>query len=179
MGSMVTSTVASSITMLQFKLGLLVREKRFIDNLNEYRVTALYNEIRRFKISAAATAPSIVTRKTFNQNNGLIEEILNNFDANLNTQNSLKQMHSLATIITRYCSSTETSKRQTISQFKKPEPSTVELQDIKMQMQTREKKPSMPNAHATVGMLPLKVLWKQAILVLKSNEDDFVPSNHL
>lgn len=63
MGSMVTSTVASSITMLQFKLGLLVREKRFIDNLNEYRVTALYNEIRRFKISAAATAPSIVTRK--------------------------------------------------------------------------------------------------------------------
>ena len=37
----------------------------------------------------------------------------------------------------------------------------------------------MPNAHATVGMLPLKVLWKQAILVLKSNEDDFVPSNHL
>lgn len=75
-----------------------------------------------------------MTRKTFNQNNGLIEEILNNFDANLNTQNSLKQMHSLATIITRYCSSTETSKRQTISQLKKPEPSTVELQDIKMQM---------------------------------------------
>lgn len=42
-----------------------------------------------------------------------------------------------------------------------------------------EKKSSMPGSHAVVGVLPLKVLCQQVIMVKKSKEETFVSSNHL
>ena len=37
--------------MLQVALGLLVREKKTIEYLQDYRVTSSYDKVRRFKIS--------------------------------------------------------------------------------------------------------------------------------
>ena len=42
--------------MLQISLGLLVREKKMIECLHEFGVTSSYDEVRRFKISAAKHA---------------------------------------------------------------------------------------------------------------------------
>ena len=92
--------------MLQVALGILVQEKKLIEHLYEYRVTASYDEIRRFKISAAATLTNSDTDKILKPKNGLIQGVTDNFDANLCTQNGLKQTHSLATIITQHCNST-------------------------------------------------------------------------
>ena len=153
---MITNAVTSNISMFQVAPGLLVQEKRLIGHLYEYRVTASYDEVRRFKISAAAASTSLDTSKTLSQKNGLIQGVSDNFDANLSNQNGLKQTHSLATIITQYCSSAETQSRQPIPRLKKSELSTVQIQDIQIQMYTVEKKPSMPKSHATVGVLPLK-----------------------
>lgn len=44
----------------------------------------------------------------------------------------ITKIHSLATVITQYCSSTETPKRQPSSRLRKSKASTVELQDIKI-----------------------------------------------
>ena len=51
--SILTSTVCSKVSMVQVALGLFVREKKMIEFLNEYGVTSSYDEVRRFKISAA------------------------------------------------------------------------------------------------------------------------------
>ena len=91
---MITNAGTSNISMLQVALGLLVQDKRLIEHLNEYRVTASDDEVCRFKISAAAASTSLDTSKNLRQNNGLIQGVSDNFDANLSTQNGLKQTFS-------------------------------------------------------------------------------------
>ena len=54
--SMIASTASSNIFLLQVALGLLVQENLLIEYLYEYGVTASYDEVRRFKISAAAAS---------------------------------------------------------------------------------------------------------------------------
>ena len=55
MANIVTSAVTSHPAMLQIALGLLAREKKTIQQLYAFGVSASYDEIRRYKISAAAT----------------------------------------------------------------------------------------------------------------------------
>ena len=54
--SMIKSVLTSKVSILQVALGLEVQEKRLIEHLYEYSVTASYDEIRRFKISSAYLA---------------------------------------------------------------------------------------------------------------------------
>ena len=44
---------------------------------------------------------------------------------------------------------------------------------MNLQKYTGEKKPSFPKDHATEGVLPLKVLCQQKIMVMRSKEEDF------
>ena len=53
MSSMIKTVMTSRVSILQVALGLEVQEKRLIEHLCEYRVTASYNEVRRFRISTA------------------------------------------------------------------------------------------------------------------------------
>ena len=57
--------------------------------------------------------------------------------------------------------------------------STVELQDPKTQKYTKEKKPGLLKRHPSVGVLLLKMLCQQALMVTKSIEDKFGYINHL
>ena len=54
--SMIITIARSKVTTLQVALGLLLQEKKLIEHLYEYGVTASYDEVRRFKISAAYSA---------------------------------------------------------------------------------------------------------------------------
>ena len=54
--NIVTIIASSNVSMLQISLGLLVREKKMIECLHELGVTSSYDEVRRFKISAAKHA---------------------------------------------------------------------------------------------------------------------------
>ena len=104
-GNMITSTCTLRVSMLQVALGLLFRERRIIDHLYEYKVCASYDEVRRYKISAASHATSNSKESMFAESgsrSGLIQGISDNFDASLSTQNGMKQTHALATIITQH-----------------------------------------------------------------------------
>ena len=102
--SIIASVASSQTSMLQVALGLLVNQKKIIQDLYEYRVTSTYDEVRRFKASAAYHA-SQKQETQLNSATGLIQGIADNFDANLSTQNGLKQTHSLAAIIVQHNSS--------------------------------------------------------------------------
>ena len=169
--SIITVIASSKVSMLQVGLGLIVHEKKKIQQLSEYGITASFDEIRRFKISAASFSSKGAT--VLDSRNGLIQGVSDNFDANLSTQNGLKQTHSLASIVIQHTSSPTGEIRQPIPRLKKEELATVKLEDVKLSIHSGEKKPQMPDSFSKVGILPLKMLCEQAMLVEKSQKDDF------
>ena len=169
--SMIASTASSNIFLLQVALGLLVQENLLIEYLYEYGVTASYDEVRRFKTSAAAASKN-KNKSKIKQNGGLMQGVSDNFDANLCTQNGIKQTHSLASIVTKY-DAPNIKARKPIPRLRKTELSTVKFQDIQTKVYTGEKKPSMLKTHSTVGVLPSKVLSQQEMILAKIKEDDF------
>ena len=72
--SMIITIARSKVSTLQVALGLLLQEKKLIEHLYEYGVTASYDEVRRFKISAAYSA-SQEKEKTLDSKVGLIQGV--------------------------------------------------------------------------------------------------------
>ena len=85
---MISSIIIDKTSMLQVALADLINEMRLIEHLHEYGVTCTYTESRRFKTYAAAANKELVKLEA---TNGLIQAACDNFDANLSTQNGLKQ----------------------------------------------------------------------------------------
>ena len=69
--NIVTIISSSNVSMLQISLGLLVREKKMIECLHEFGVTSSYDEVRRFKISAAKHASGFCQTKRSSTKNSL------------------------------------------------------------------------------------------------------------
>ena len=97
-GNIITTAVTSHPSMLQIALGLLGREKK-IQQLYSFGTSASYNEIRRYKISAAANRNFLEVK--LNSNQELIQDVCDNYDTKVTSLNGLKTTNSLATIITQ------------------------------------------------------------------------------
>ena len=167
---MINSIATANISMLQVALGLKVQMKKLIEHLHDYGVTSSYDEVRRFKISAAHSETE-AKKQALDSKNGLIPSISDN--AHLCTRNGLKQTHSLATIIIQHSSSTDKVKREPIKRLKKHQLTTVPLDDVNMKIYSGEKKPQVPASFGKFGVLPLRVLCHQIIITRKSQNDDF------
>ena len=93
-GNMVTSSFCRKYTSLQLSLGILLREKKLIEHFYCYNVCCSYDEVRRFKLSAAVACKDSQTMGVLSDHkNGLVQVIADNFDANISSQNGLKQTH--------------------------------------------------------------------------------------
>ena len=87
-GNIVTGIVAKCYTPLQVALGVSIREKKLIEQLCKFGVCCTYDEVRRFKTSAAKTAISSQEHHgLLVRDSSLIQAVVDNFDANLSTQN--------------------------------------------------------------------------------------------
>ena len=158
MSSMIKTVMTSRVSILQVALGLEVQEKRLIEHLCEYRVTASYNEVRRFRISTAFWAGQSPLSKS-NSKGGLIRGISDNSDAHLCTQNGIQQTHALASIICQLSSPDDGKmKREDIPRLKSQQLSKIQLSDIEIKTFADEKKTKMPASLAKFGVLSLKVL---------------------
>ena len=170
--SMVAAISSSQTSILQVALGLFVHDKKVIQQLHEYGVTCSYDEVRRFKISAAIFTTNQKPH-CLKSEHGLIHGVSDNFDANLCTQNGLKQTHSLATILVQHTQTPCNTSREPIPRLKKPDLGNVSLTDVTLKTFTGEKKPNMPETFARHNVLPLKVLCNQQITVRRSRHCDF------
>ena len=99
---MITCNVEKHPTSLQILHGLLIKtHKKILNHLFDYSVTCNYDEVRRFRTSAAIAAvidvrescPSGYVR-------GLIQVIADNFDLDVHTPNGKAATYSLAIIET-------------------------------------------------------------------------------
>ena len=97
-GAVVTSVLKNSF-QLQLALNILVHDKKLIKHLNEYGITSIFQEIKRYKISAAVKSDE--KGEELQSSDGLIQVVSDNFDAHIHSQNELKETHSLATMITQ------------------------------------------------------------------------------
>ena len=124
--------------MLQVGLGNLINEKRLIEHLREYGIFCIYTDSRKSKTSAAAAIKELVKLEATNE---LIQAISDNFNANLSSQNGLKQTHSLATISTQ--NGNILTKRKLMPRLKKSDVSNVQLEEPQIHFYTGEKNPQM------------------------------------
>ena len=150
MTSMIRTISSSKVSMLQVALGLLCHEKELIEHLHEYGVTCSYSEIRQFGLSAALQDET----ESFNSEKGLIQEISDNFNANLCTQNGLQQTHSMATIVTQIVHSDEKGSRKHITRIKKDEIKEATLDDTPMKIYTGERSLLCPNILLKMAFFP-------------------------
>ncbi len=77
-GNMVTGLVTSKPTMLQVALGVVVREQSTIELLHDFRVTSSYDEVLRFKGSAALAAANDKDLLGLSNNGELIQAVADN-----------------------------------------------------------------------------------------------------
>jgi len=103
-GNMVTKEAKNRPTALQVALGIVAREKHIISLLHDFSVACSYDEVLRFKSSAAHNAiRQSNTKGIFNSKDGLVQVVVDNYDANISSQNGLKSTHALAMLM---CQST-------------------------------------------------------------------------
>ena len=99
-GSIVDSTILYIPTMLQIGLGLVPPSRDAIENLHDYGLCSTYQETRRFKFSAAVNNGKSSAQK-LRAENGLLQLVSDNFNADINIQNGIKQINGIATIVTQ------------------------------------------------------------------------------
>ena len=94
-GDIVTSEVTNEATDLQIALGLLTRDsKKVVDKLYDYSVTCSYDEVVRFKKSAAhASYKDTSVQGISHAGTGLIQIIADNFNADISPSNGCLPTH--------------------------------------------------------------------------------------
>ena len=79
-GKIITSVVRKKPTSLLIDLALIVREKKLIEHLYNYKVVCSYDEVKRFKASAAVENTKNITLNLRNHTQGLVQAVADNFD---------------------------------------------------------------------------------------------------
>ena len=99
-GNIVTSIVSKKPSDLLINLGILVRDKKLIEHLYDYGVVCSYDEVKRFKSSAA---PENYKNANCVEGHvkGLVQAIADNFDTDISSQNGKMQTHSFALLMTQ------------------------------------------------------------------------------
>ena len=102
-GNIITGVLRNKPTDLQISLGVLLRDyKSILGYTYDYGMTCSYDEVLRFKKSAAVAAakkPSV--HGISSAESGLVQTVVDNFDADIHSPNGKLSTHSLAMILTQ------------------------------------------------------------------------------
>ena len=129
-----TSVVTKQFTKLQLALSVLASDRKL----------STYQEFRRFKVSAAASSDN--NNKEVRARDGLIQIVADNFDANIHSQNELKETHNMATIIVQPTHKYEPSNTPIPRLKQENLNNNVELKETDMKYFKGHKNPPMPES---------------------------------
>lgn len=173
-GNMVTAHVAKRFTTLSLSLAIMVRKKKLVEKLHQFGVVSSYDELKRFRTSAAAFASTkITTRVLRHHSQGLVQGVADNFDCVISSMNGLKQTHSLALIMTQHGEVDDEKVESTIPRLKKADLTDVDLRDVPIPEYQGPKKPSMPHQQSLQKVQSLKILAMAATASGIAKEIDF------
>lgn len=178
-GNIITSCVNHQPTSLQIALGVLLREKHLIDECYAFGICASYDEVLRFKTSAAhASCNDKEMRGMYNSNKGFIQIVADNYDANVCSPNGLHSTHALAVLLTQTTGNGITevidspSKVPVIRRISKAEMSNELVPPIPVHRYNGPKKPDMPENCCKHHILPLRVLASRIVSLSRAHDLD-------
>lgn len=142
--------------------------------LHAFGVTCSYDEVLRFKKSAAATAVQEHSQSPITDaSSGLVQIVANNFDADISSQNGKLSTHSLVILVTQPGSSNAADDISAFERIDKAQMSEPINYDVPMQQYNGAKSPEMPKNEAANTVPPLKFLAHEVILNRSSNRCNF------
>ena len=154
LGNMITSMVTTHTTPLQLALGIFFHRKKTIQLGYKYQLCCSYDETKRYKKSSAINALNQMKqgdtmRISVDNDCGLVQVIVDNFDCDLYSPNGLKSTHNLAMIETnskKPPSQSSTIPRLSMAEMRQPlvTPEETELEEYI----PKEHKPIPPQAPA-------------------------------
>lgn len=180
-GNIVTATILNAATSLQVAMGAKVRfSKELTQCLHNFQIVCSYDEILRFKKSAALAAVKAVTCSGMtNLQNTFTQVIVDNFDADISSQNGKLSTHSLAMVVAQtqdisvnneFICSTNSGK---IPRVKKSEMAKEISYCPEIAQYHGPSKPSMPAVVTVRHCMPLKLLCQRLISVNEAKSKDF------
>ena len=173
-GNMVTAHVAKRFTTLSLSLAIMVRKKKLVEKLYQFGVVSSYDELKRFRASAAASASTKITTSILRHHSqGLVQGVADNFDCMISSMNGLKQTHSLALIMTQHGEVDDEEIENTIPRLKKADLTDLDLRDVPIPEYRGPKKPSMPHQQSLQKVQSLKILAMAATASGIAKEIDF------
>ena len=175
-GNIVTSIISNNLTNLQIALGNLIRDsKSFINQMYQFEVTCSCDEILRFKKSAALAATNDIQLSGIHEGDGgLIQTLVDNFDADISSQNGKLTTRSLAMLITQPCTQPDENQNilSTIPRVSKEDMSQQIDFELPIQRYQGSKKVPMPDNCSKKFVPPLKVLCSCIIAKERAEEHD-------
>ena len=151
--NMITNQITKTPCPLQVVLGTLIREKELIQELYKCGIVCSYDEVLRFRKSAATASKQVTSRGLVNTSQsgaGLVQVVVDNFDANISSQNGLRSTHALAMLLTQTCETDENAKMpDTIPRLRKEDMTAQIESDVPVHRYDGPKKPEMPPTRAT------------------------------
>jgi len=174
-GNMLTGMVTNFPTSLQIGLGIVLRQKDLIHQFFKFGVVCSYDEVLRFRRSAAHASTNITDRgiQHISRNgSGLVQVVIDNFDTNISSQNGLQSTHSLAMLVTQTNQVTnDVEMPETITRITKEDMTATVGAEVDIKRYTGPKKPNMPENK--VCILPLRVMAMQIISKGRAQQRDF------
>ena len=172
-GSIISSTLQNYPTSLQLCMAILLRDsKETITTLNRYQVCCTHDELLRFKKSAACAATlSASLTGISDSSEGLIQFVVDNFDADISSRNGKLSTHSLAMLMTQpKCTTHEEPK--TIPRIDKTAMKDPIQYEADVVRYDGPEKPDMPPSAALKQVLPLRLLAQMKLSTSKARETD-------
>ena len=175
--NMITTQLKKTPCPLQVTLGTVIREKEIIQQLHKFGVVCSYDEVLRFRKSAAIASKQVTSRGLVDvsyHGAGLVQVVVDNFDANISSQNGWQSTHALALLLTQTCdANNNTIQSETIPRIRKEYMTTPVDSDLIVHRYNGPKKPDMPQNKVNKLVPSLKVLASQEVAANRPFIRDF------
>ena len=177
-------SVTNQFTPMQQMVAIMLGEKKLIDKFSALKLTIPYKAFLNLRTSIAASSSNVYEQahntsflpKSFNCKDGLVQLVIDNFDANIWSVNNKKSTHALATIMTQANTGDDVLPDHLVRKLTREESRAfmANLGHVNEQKSYSGKmNPEMPPSAASRNVLPLKVLVAQSISKRRANTNDF------
>ena len=173
-GNNITSVLTNHPTQLQISLAVLLRQsKELVKTMNDFGVTCTYDELLRFKKSVAvAAAKSAELTAISKVEDGLVQVVVDNFDADIASQNGKLSTHSLAVLLTQPAANSQ-HQEHNMPRLKKTEMTKEIDYQLDIVRYSSPKKPKFPPQFLKKHVPLLKTLAHMVLSQQRANENDF------
>ena len=141
--------------------------------MNDFGMTCTYDELLRFiKSVAVAAAKSTELTAISKVEDGLVQVMVDNFDADIASQNGKLSTHSLAVLLTQPDANSQ-QQEHSIPRLKKTDMTKEIDYQLDIVRYSGPKKPKIPPQLLKLRVPPLKILAHMVLSQQRANESDF------